>query len=298
VAQLLASGHRVAVAHSGAHEHPSVAGAEHLHGSREELLAAGGPVAGWRPAAIVDTFPGGATADKSRALAAVAREAGAHVVAISSIDVYRYGVDAGLGDGSGISLTPRDAIPLEESAPLRTAPYPGGSSEHDNVAMEAALREAAVDATALRPGTIYGPHAESREWTLVKRIHEGNRELPLPGFGGQVFHRVAVGRVGGAVLAAVERPQAGFWACNVVDPFDWTYGGLAAKIAEQLGWEWEPTSLPLDQVEHPWNLAHPLLCDDRRLREVLGVGKPDPVEALRETVDWLWRHRHEIADGG
>ena len=50
-------GHDVAVVHSGAHE--AVPHVEHLHGSREELLAPGGPVEGWRPDAVVDTFPGG-----------------------------------------------------------------------------------------------------------------------------------------------------------------------------------------------------------------------------------------------
>jgi hypothetical protein len=36
---LLRASHEVVVAHSGAHEHPSVADVEHLHGSRDELLA-------------------------------------------------------------------------------------------------------------------------------------------------------------------------------------------------------------------------------------------------------------------
>ncbi len=58
---LVAAGHDVAVAHSGAHEHESVAGLEHLHGSRDELLAPGGAVERFAPEAIVDTFAGGAT---------------------------------------------------------------------------------------------------------------------------------------------------------------------------------------------------------------------------------------------
>ena len=38
---LLEASHEAVVAHSGAHEHPSVADVEHLHGSRDELLAEG-----------------------------------------------------------------------------------------------------------------------------------------------------------------------------------------------------------------------------------------------------------------
>src|SRR2546423_14180829 len=46
---LLAAGHDVVVAHSGAHEHPAVADAEHLHRARGSVLAEGGLVERWGP---------------------------------------------------------------------------------------------------------------------------------------------------------------------------------------------------------------------------------------------------------
>src|ERR1700754_1555884 len=98
VARLRAARHEVAVAHTGAHEHPAVADVEHLHGEREVLLAAGGPIDRWRADAIVDTFTGGATAAKGEQLAACAARNGALVVAISSMDVYQHGVDSGVAD--------------------------------------------------------------------------------------------------------------------------------------------------------------------------------------------------------
>jgi hypothetical protein len=61
------------------------------------------------------------------------------IIAISSIDVYQHCVDAGLADGSRVVAFPRQPLPLDETAPLRQGPYPGGSAEHDNTAMEAAL---------------------------------------------------------------------------------------------------------------------------------------------------------------
>jgi predicted dinucleotide-binding enzyme len=39
VQSLVRAGHEVAVAHSGAYEHPTLSAREHLHGSRDELLA-------------------------------------------------------------------------------------------------------------------------------------------------------------------------------------------------------------------------------------------------------------------
>jgi hypothetical protein len=140
VRALVDAGHQVAVAHSGAHEAEGLEHVEHLHGSRADLLASEGPVQRWRPDALVDTFAGGATAEKATALTDCARRAGAgQIVAISSIDVYQHCVDAGLANGSGAQVLARDPVPLQESARLRDGPYPGGGPDHDNVAMEAAL---------------------------------------------------------------------------------------------------------------------------------------------------------------
>ncbi len=299
VRRLLAAGHEVAVAHRGAHEHPAVESVEHLHGDRETLLSPGGAVAAWRPEVLIDTFPGGASAEKAEQLAACAARSGARVVAISSLDVYRHGVDSGMGDGSGMLAMSVDPIPLAEDARRRVGPYPGGSPAHDNVAMEDALARAGCAATLLRPGAIYGPHATTREWSLVRRVALGDHDLPLPDGGVQLFHRVAVERLARAILAAAERPPEGPWACNVVDPVDWDHSGLARRVGELLDWAWEPRRVPFEEDVHPWQTGHPVLASDRRLREDLGVGadQPDPSDALRETVEWLWDHREEILAG-
>ena len=296
VGRLAEAGHEVAVAHSGAHEHPAVESVEHLHGERSALLSPGGAVDTWQPDVLVDTFPGGATAEKGEQLAACAAWTVARIVAISSVDVYQHGVDSGIGDGSGTLAMIIDPIPLREDARRRDAPYPGSNPGHDNVAMEDALERAECPATLLRPGAIYGPHPTAREWSLVRRIAFGERRLPLPDGGVQLFHRVALDRLARAILAAVERPTDELWACNVVDPFDRDYSGLARRIGEILDWEWEPVTVPFDGADHPWQTSHPMLAADHRLRDTLGVGpdQPDPDDALRATVEWLWEHREEI----
>ena len=293
---LAEAGHDVAVAHSGEHEPPDgLPEAEHLHASRNELLAGDGPVERWRPSAFVDTFAGGASAAKGHALVRCAERCGAdRIVAISSLDVYRHCVEAGLGDASGAVAIPSEAVPLrEDGSALRDRPYPGAHEGHDNVAMEAAVREFAGRVTALRPGAIYGPHPDTRERSIVDLIHRGVRRLELPDGGAQLFHRVAVERVGRAVVAALARAPEGFWVCNVVDPHDWEYAGLAGAIGRLLGWEWEPVRLPFEESDHPWHTTHPVLASDERLRLVLGVTEPDPAAALEETVRWCWEHRDQ-----
>ena len=283
----------MAIAHTGAHE-ADVGDVEHLHGSREELLDADGPVERWRPDALVDTFPGGATAWKAEQLGACGTRSGARqVVAISSMDVYQYLLDAGIGHDNPGTPVPRAPLPIHEDAPLRAGPYPGaeaveGGGVHDNVAAEAALAGAfAGRVTVLRPGAIYGPHPDSRERAIVEMVRAGQEVVALPDGGDQLFHRVAVERVGRAVAAAIERAPEGFWACNVGDPQDFTYGGLVHEIARLLGWEFRYEHA---EADHPWRGRHPVLCDTRRLEDVLGVREPDPLLALEECVRWLWEH--------
>ena len=146
--------------------------------------------------------------------------------------------------------------------------------------MEAVLRSSGLDVCALRPGAIYGPglvpggRQPNREWSLFEHVHRGEHQLKLPERGNQLFHPVAVGRVGRAVARAVELAQAGFWPCNVVDPSYSTYAGRAAQIGELLGWRWDPVPVGFEETDHPRQAAHPIIASDLRLREALGVHEP------------------------
>jgi len=254
------------------------------------LLAADGPVERWSPEVLVDTFGNGATEEASKALGSCAQRCNAsQIVAVSSMDVYQHCVDAGIGDGSGTMAMPSQPIPIREDAPLRQGPYPGASPTHDNLAMETALAGAAR-ITVLRPGAIYGPFVETRERYFVELVRDGKHTLPFPDRGQQIFHRVAVERVGRAIVAAIDRAPDGAWACNVVDPHDWTFAGLAGEVGRLLDWEWETVDVPFAEADHPWATAHPILGSDTRLRETLGVHEPDPREALAATIEWLWEN--------
>jgi nucleoside-diphosphate-sugar epimerase len=292
---LLGAGHTVAVAHSGAHEPAELPDVEHLHGTRNALLAAGGSVERWASEALIDTFAGGATTAKARQLGDLAERCGARrIVAVSSLDVYRHCAVAGIDGHTPLDLA-LDSLPLPESAARRTEPSPGGGTRHDNVAMEDALRGAEA-ITILRPGAIYGPYLHPRvfrEWYLVGKVARGERRLELPDGGTQLFHRVACERVGRAIAAALEHAPVGRWECNVGDPRDFTFGALAALVAKRLDWSWEPVNVRWEDGEHPWNVRHPVVADTTRLIEVLGVTEPDPLAATVAQIEWLWEHREE-----
>ena len=156
-----------------------------------------------------------------------------------------------------------------------------------------------VDAVVLRPAMIYGtgpPPEHLRETFLVSKVLRGEHRLELPWEGAQYFSRVAVERVARAVLAGATREPSGYYACNVVDPYGWTFASLAAEIGRILDFEWEPVvtervnPFSYDPARHhPFNVPSPCLFSDERLRRELGVGvdQPDPLAALEETVRWL-----------
>jgi nucleoside-diphosphate-sugar epimerase len=304
----LASDDAFFVAHSGANEGPLDLDATHLHGSHEELLAPGGPVERVRPDALIDSFFGGpdrgATAAKAERLLDCARRSGARrVVAISSTDVYRYCIEAGLNGGYGLTMLPSDPLPLTEESALRDADPV--QIDHDNVRMEGALRGAAFDGsvTILRLGMVYGKFLHTREAELVAKVKAGERRLELPARGAQFFARVSLERVARAVHAATRRCDAGVFACNVVDPYGWTYAGLAAEIGRLLDWQWDPVEVSFDPAAqppaHPFALASPCIFDDRRLRETLDVppDAPDPRAALDDLVRWLWQNLPDTTHG-
>jgi nucleoside-diphosphate-sugar epimerase len=292
--EAISRGYDITVAHSGQHEPPDDLTVEHIHADRGALLSSDGPIADVRADAIVDTR---ATAASAKALLDCSRRAGAtRIVVVSSTDVYEYFVvGSGHEKAGGRAVLPAQALPITEDAPLRRAPYPWATPGHDNAAMELALAGRRQDESiaVLRPGMIYGPGAAGREWTLVSRIRAGIRKLELPDGGAQFFARVAVERVGRAVIAAIEKAPVGWWPVNVVDPYGWTYAGLAGEVARLLNWKWEPVVVPWEAAAHPFKIQSPYFCSDRRLREVLGVTEPDPTEALAATVAWLWEHGAE-----
>jgi nucleoside-diphosphate-sugar epimerase len=267
---------------------------EHIHGERDELLAIDGAIARLKADAIVDTRT---TAANVGTLLDRARQAGiGRLVVVSSTDVYEYFVvGSGHERAGGRGLLPTQTLPITEDAPLRQAPYPWAPPGHDNAAMERGLASSRLDESiaVIRPGMIYGPGAAGREWMLVSRIRARIRKLELPDGGAQFFARAAVERVARAVIAAIEKAPAGLWPVNVVDPYGWTYAGLAGEIARLLDWKWEPVVVPWEAAAHPFKIQSPYFCSDRRLRDVLGVNEPDPAEALAATVAWLWEHGAE-----
>ena len=265
---LLAAGHSVAVAHSGAHEPPGLPRSSSTSTARATNCSRPvGRSSGGRPRRSSTPSPGGATAAKARQLGELAERCGARrIVAVSSMDVYRHCAVAGV-DGHAPLELPLDALPLPESAPRRSGPSPGGGTRHDNVAMEDALHGAERDHRAsprrdLRPvpAPARVPRVVPRRQGRARRARAaapGRRHAGLPpgrvrarrpsrgrGAGARPERTLGVQRRRSARLHASARSRR-WWPSASTGP------GNRSTCRGQEG-------------DHPWNVRHPVDHGHRR----------------------------------
>jgi nucleoside-diphosphate-sugar epimerase len=114
VEELHGHGHELLLIHRGEHEPDGAAAqTDHLHADRRDLPHLRGAVADFDPEGMVDTGAMSA-ADAETALAAVGD--GTRLLVLSSMDVYR-------AFGAMLAGTETDALPLDETSPVRPERY-------------------------------------------------------------------------------------------------------------------------------------------------------------------------------
>ena len=196
--ELLARGDDVMVVHRGQTEPAELSGCAHVHVPRTALAEVADQLRAWRPDAVIDTRAMTA-ADASAVLPHLPD---AHLVLLSSIDVYRAYELLLAGQGG-------EPVPLTESSALRTGRYPlrdllPGLGEHyDKLDVEPLYLSRG--GTALRLSLIYGEHdGQRREEFVLRRVRAGRLRIPF-GAGTSLDTRCYVGDVASAVLAALDQ---------------------------------------------------------------------------------------------
>lgn len=289
---LVGDGCDVLVVHRGEHEPPDLPPVEHLHAERAELARHRHQLAAFAPDAAVDVS---AMSGAAAGAGVDALPPGLRLVAISSMDVYR-AYDSLHHD------VQTDAVPLDESSPLRTRRH---IDRPDTENLEVEERYGELGATVLRLGAVYGPHDHQERLELIlRRVRAGRRRIPV-GSGTFLFSRVFVADVASAVLLALRHDEAIGQVFNVCEAKTWPYLAFAQHILDAAGWQAElvrvdEAMLPLDLVDTVTFSQH-LLGDPSKLRLTLGWEETDPVAALATSVRWHLDHpprnRHGGGDG-
>jgi nucleoside-diphosphate-sugar epimerase len=255
-----------------------------VHAARDALAGVADQLRAFRPDAVIDTR----AMTRAHADAALPHLPDAHLVLLSSIDVYRAYELLLAGRGG-------EPVPLTENSPVRSARYPlrdllPGLGEHYDkldVEPEYLSRGACV----LRLSLIYGEHdGQRREEFVLRRVRAGRMRIPF-GPGTSLDTRCYVGDVASAVLAALDRASAAAGQVfNVGDLTTGTVRDWALAILAAAGSEASLVTVPEDLVppdlEDTKSIAQHFLIDSRKAATLLGWRPSDPAETIPLSVRW------------
>lgn len=278
VEALLGAGHTVLVVHRGVTEPDGQADAEHLHCERSAMA---GPLREWAPDAVIDNAAMTAL-DADAAIAAM--PSSIRSVAVSSVDVYR-------AHGSLHRGAVTDALPVDETAPLRDGPLPYGEPGYDKLAVESAYL--AAGATICRPTMTYGPHDhQRREGPILDRIRRGEPTIPV-GQGNLLWSKAYVDDVADGIRRALElgdeRDVFNLAERRTVAMSQW-FQWIVEDAGASVEFVRVPTRELPDDLRVSGFFGQHVLFDAAKARSVLGWTDRDPREGLRTSVTWHLAH--------
>ncbi len=219
-------------------------------------------------------------------LAAAGRDAG-HIVAISSVSVYRDALGRTLDEAARHGF-PDFPMPLTEQS-LTVAPGSGTYSTR-KIAMEHALLEGSSrPVTILRPAAIHGPESRhAREWWFVKRLLDGRRTIPLAYGGRSRFQTTSVAAIVDAACAAARGKLCGI--ANVADADCPSVAEIGRAIMDIMGVEAALIGMPDDPAyppahgRTPWSLPRPMICTG------IAASPLRYRQSVPPAIDWLRRN--------
>ena len=295
VEELSDAGHELLIAHRGEHEPDDLPEADHLHADRSDLPHLRGAVDDFGPEAVVDTYAMTAAAAEA-ALASVGDDV--RVLVLSSMDVYR-------AYGSLLAGVETDAIPIDETAPVREQRYPFRghpkygtmdiAEQYDKLDVEEAyLRR---QGTVCRLPVVYGERdLQRREEPILRRARAGRDRIPT-GEGSFVWTRGYVRDIANGVRLALESEATVGEVLNLGESRTWSMGLWARHVLEAAGAEARfvrvPDQLLPEDLSLLGHVSQNLLVDSSKARDLLGWAETDPHEALSRSVAWHLAHPPE-----
>jgi nucleoside-diphosphate-sugar epimerase len=289
VRRLLAEGCDVVLFHRG----DSSGGARTIRGDRRELLKLRGEFERLRPEIVLDTIA--YTEKDAEDLVRTFRGLAKRTVVLSSQDVYApYGRLLRLEAGS-----PNPSL-LSEDAPLRSSRHPyramarAGEMAYDyeKILVERAARtEPVLPATVLRLPSVYGPGDPQRRLrTYLERMTSPELLMDRAKAAWR-WTRGYVEDVAEAIARVCLDSRATGKTYNVGEEDALSEAEWTVAIGKAAGWDGEVRRVGREELPEglaePYDFAHDLAADTRRIREDLGYCEPvGRDEGLRRTVAW------------
>ena len=278
-------GYTVTIFHRGTHEIPEIPDdVEHIHGDPHFAETIDAALAGRTFDLVIATY------GRVRLLAAALAGRIGRFIGIGGYAAYRGWVDPHALDPPGMSSpVPEDAPVVASEAEQRFAWLIAQT--------EQVVLEHHPTATVFRYPYVYGAYQiRPREWSVIRRLLDGRREIILPHYGLSLSTHGWAGNLGHAVLLAVDKPDVSagrIYNCGDLEQL--TLGQIVEVIASSLDRKVEVIPVPYEvagtlkaMVLSP--LGHQLL-DLTRIRTELGYRDVlDVRTALAQTVRWYVDH--------
>ena len=290
--ELAAHGHELLIVHRGTTEPDGLPpDAVHLHLDRSALPEASGDIQAFGPEVVVDTL---AMSREGAESAVRAVPASARVVMWSSIDVYEaYGA---LTRGECVQ-----AVPFDETAPVRSQRYPyaaSGNTTYEKLDAEEVYL--ARGATVLRLAIIYGPRdPQRREEFVLRRVRAGRRRIPV-GSGAFTTSRCFAPDVAALTRLVCERDDLAGEVFHACEPSAWPMRAYVQRILEAAGSDAELVRVPEEALPPDLgptaSIAQHLLASPAKAMSVVGWAPSEPVSALEASVRWHLEHPPPEAD--
>jgi len=278
---LLHRNYEVAIFHRGTHEIELPETVEHIHGDPHFIDTLEKSL-GMRTFDLVISMYG-----RLRYVAQVMKERASRFIAVGGLP-YEVLV-TGSQSPEGVPISIPETSPLFTKAEQNKFMYLMALSEQ--TVMEA-HQQGHYEATMLRYPIIYGPRQLApKEWSIIRRILDGRRQLIIPEEGLRLERRAYAENAAHTVLLAVDKPEVSAGQVyNVGDERVLSVREWIQIIARTLNCELELVSMPftLAQASRPYvESVHHLVMDISKIKAELGYRDVVPAEeAVQRTVNW------------
>jgi nucleoside-diphosphate-sugar epimerase len=287
---LLARGCEVTILHGGQHEVEFDRPVEHIHTDPHFAETLAPALAGRSFDLVLATY------GRMRIIAELVKGKTARFIGVGGSSVYALRGDPRWGPLGQPAQVPEDSPRCDDPA--------GPKFNHlmwvtEETVMRA-HREGHYEATYFRYPLVYGPHSPANpEWSLVRRILDGRRQVIVPA-NGMLRRRGYAQNVAHALLLAVDQPQASsgqFY--NIRDEQQYSQRQYVGFVARHLGHDWEVIEAPPALAQRAYKGGSALLrevveFDIGKIKAQLGYRDVvTPAQALAASVDWLVANRPE-----
>ena len=294
---LLKRGYRVTMLHRGVHEAELAPEVEHLHADPHWMESLNEALEGKSFDVVVSTY------GRLRYIAEAVKGHATRLISVGGQTVYKGWMR--VTDPEAVVHGGDSPVPVGEDEFLEP---PGVDHFVDRMleseqAVMRAHQEGYYNATHFRYPIVYGPrHIAPGEWSIIRRILDGRKQVILPGDGQIILSRGYGENVAHALLLAIDNPGAAAGQIyNIRDERLLTTRQWVELIAKAMNHEFEFTEVPLSTVQFgPRYIPVQLLfrrhrvMDIAKIQQQLGYHDIVPAEqGLGLTVKWLEENRPE-----